>query len=61
MAKIGALVARKAKGSDRAEANNLRLPPPDVGGTVKLIDCNESKNIYIYLFSPEALAWKRMN
>lgn len=56
---IGALVAKKESGSDKAEANNLLLLVLD--GTVKLIDCSESKNIYISLFSPEALPWKRIN
>jgi hypothetical protein len=31
------------------------------GGTVKLIDCNDAKNYYIYELLPDAFAWNNKN
>ncbi len=59
---MGALVAKKAIGSDSEDANILLLPVLlFLEGTVKLIDCKESRNVYISELSPEALAWKSIN
>jgi hypothetical protein len=50
-ANIGALVAKNVNGSDKLDNSNLLLADESLsffcGGNVKLIVCNESKNISI--------------